>query len=61
VRICLLKNKQNFTIFEKAIQEKISLKNESGEQTKAWCINDIQKAASGLVKTTFQSFCFCQN
>ncbi|RCH98547.1 hypothetical protein CU098_007226 [Rhizopus stolonifer] len=38
---------QNFIMFEKAIQFKMALKGLQEE--KVWCINDIQKAASGLI------------
>ncbi|KAL7321690.1 hypothetical protein PS15m_001434 [Mucor circinelloides] len=40
---------QNFVIFEKAIHFNTALKDLEGNRQKVWCINDIQKAASGLI------------
>ncbi|KAI7906805.1 S-adenosyl-L-methionine-dependent methyltransferase [Cokeromyces recurvatus] len=40
---------QNFNIFEKAIHFNTALKDSNGDRQKVWCINDIQKAASGLI------------
>ncbi|GAA5806577.1 hypothetical protein HPULCUR_012116 [Helicostylum pulchrum] len=40
---------QNFVTFEKAIQYNTALKDLEGNREKVWCINDIQKAASGLI------------
>ncbi|KAI8645279.1 S-adenosyl-L-methionine-dependent methyltransferase [Parasitella parasitica] len=40
---------QPFAIFEKAIQFNIALKDLEGNLRKVWCVNEIQKAASGLI------------
>jgi hypothetical protein len=36
-------------MFEKAIQFNTALRDMEGNRQKVWCINEIQKAASGLV------------
>ncbi|KAI7894147.1 S-adenosyl-L-methionine-dependent methyltransferase [Mucor mucedo] len=40
---------QTFVTFEKAIEYNTALKDLEGNREKVWCINDIQKAASGLI------------
>ncbi|KAI9487489.1 MAG: S-adenosyl-L-methionine-dependent methyltransferase [Benjaminiella poitrasii] len=40
---------QNFKNFEKAIHFNTALKDVNGNRQKVWCINEIQKAASGLI------------
>ncbi|CEP19183.1 hypothetical protein [Parasitella parasitica] len=40
---------QNFGLFERAIHFNTALKDLEGNRQKVWCINEIQKAASGLI------------
>ncbi|KAG1450457.1 hypothetical protein G6F46_006435 [Rhizopus delemar] len=40
---------QNTIVFEKAIYYNIAEKDSNGNKQKVWCINEVQKAASGLI------------